>query len=428
MNQLQFYFIFSFFLLLSFCSHAQDESLKYSDQIYLDNIRTAIIYPLGAPLSEPLISLGDRTNGLFISFDDLDGDVKNYSYTVVHCNSDWTPSDLSEMDYLEGFNEEDLDEYDFSFNTLVSYTNYNFTLPNESMSFKLSGNYLLKIYDTEDDRKLAITRRFMVVDQIMRINAKMSPPSTVGQFKTHQEIDFEIDHKNIRIKNPRNDIKVFIRQNGRWDNAITGLEPLFIKNDLLQYNYQGKIVFPAGKEFRFLDIRTFRYMREKVAEIRENEDNFEVTVFKESSRAFSVYNNRVDINGRFVIEDLDNQNTDPNLRGDYADVYLSLGQNLDFENSDVYVIGNFSNWQLREECKMIYSQEDRAYVAKLFLKQGYYNYMYAAVDRDTKKIDLEVLEGNWHEAENEYSILVYYRPFGQRYDQLVAYFTQGSLR
>jgi len=429
-NQLKFYFILPLLLIISICSHAQeeDELLVYSDQIYLENIRTAILYPIGAPLTEPLINLRDQQGGLFITFDDLDGDVKNYSYTVVHCNADWTPSDLTEMDYIDGFNEEDIDEYNFSFNTLVSYTNYSFTLPNEDMSFKLSGNYLLKIYDTEDDRKLAITRRFMVIDPIMRINAKMSPPSAVGQFKTHQEIDFEIDHKDIRIKNPRNNVKVIVRQNGRWDNAITGLEPLFIKNELLQYDYQGKIVFPAGKEFRFLDIRTFRYKREKIAEITQNEENHEVTVYKEGSRAFSVYNNRIDVNGRFVIEDLESQNSDPNLRGDYADVYLSLGQNLDFEDSDVYVIGNFCNWQLREECKMIYSEEARAYVAKLFLKQGYYDYMYAVVPRESKKINLEELEGNWYETENEYSILVYYRPFGQRYDRLVAYYTQGSLR
>lgn len=268
----------------------------------------------------------------------------------------------------------------------------------------------------------------MVVDPILRITSKMSSPANVGQFKTHQEIDFEIDHQDVRIKNPRNEIKVVVRQNGRWDNAITGLEPLFIKNNLLQYNYQGKIVFPAGKEFRFLDIRTFRYKREKIADITQNEDNYEVTVFKESSRAYSVYNNRIDLNGRFVIEDLENQNSDPNLRGDYADVFLSIGQNLDFENSDVYILGNFCNWQLRDEYKLIYSQEARAYVAQLFLKQGYYDYMYAVVPHDSQKIDLEALEGNWHETENEYSILVYFRPFGQRYDRLVGYYTQGSLR
>ena len=427
-NKFQFYLILPLILFFSFSSHAQDEDLEYSDQTYLENIRTVLVYPIDAPLNEPLINLRDQDGGLFISFDDLEGDVKSYTYTVVHCNADWTPSELSEIDYLEGFNEEDIENYDFSFNTLVSYTNYSFRLPNENIRFRISGNFLLKIYDTEDDRKLAITRRFMVVDPILRITSKMSSPANVGQFKTHQEIDFEIDHQDVRIKNPRNEIKVVVRQNGRWDNAITGLEPLFIKNNLLQYNYQGKIVFPAGKEFRFLDIRTFRYKREKIADITQNEDNYEVTVFKESSRAYSVYNNRIDLNGRFVIEDLENQNSDPNLRGDYADVFLSIGQNLDFENSDVYILGNFCNWQLRDEYKLIYSQEARAYVAQLFLKQGYYDYMYAVVPHDSQKIDLEALEGNWHETENEYSILVYFRPFGQRYDRLVGYYTQGSLR
>ena len=244
-NKFQFYLILPLILFFFFSSHAQDEDLEYSDQTYLENIRTVLVYPIDAPLNEPLINLRDQDGGLFISFDDLEGDVKSYTYTVVHCNADWTPSELSEIDYLEGFNEDDIDNYDFSFNTLVSYTNYSFRLPNENIRFRISGNFLLKIYDTEDDRKLAITRRFMVVDPILRITSKMSSPANVGQFKTHQEIDFEIDHQDVRIKIPRNEIKVVVRQNGRWDKAITGLEPLFIKNNLLQYNYQGKIVFPA---------------------------------------------------------------------------------------------------------------------------------------------------------------------------------------
>ena len=40
-----------------------------------------------------------------LSFDDIDGDVKQYSITFVHCNADWTPSDLMISEYLNGFFE-----------------------------------------------------------------------------------------------------------------------------------------------------------------------------------------------------------------------------------------------------------------------------------------------------------------------------------
>ncbi len=408
-----------FLLSIQFCSFSfgQDEDINYEDQVLLDNIKSIKFHPVSLPLSPPIIPLGGNAR-LILTFDDLHKEGKNYIYSVVHCNADWTPSDLTDLDYMDSFTEDDIDEYNFSFNTLTPYTNYTIELPNENFRWSLSGNYLLKVYEDEDEKLLAFTRRFMVVDPIMNVAAKMTPTAIVSNRETHHEFDFEILHKNIKINNPQSEIEVVVRQNNRWDNAITGLKPAFVKKDRLIYNYQNKIIFPASKEFRFLDIRSFRYMREGIAEILEGDQFYEVYAAPDESRAFKPFLSDIDLDGNFIIESLDNNN--PNLRGDYAEVMFTLTRNINHEEEDIYVIGGFSDWQLKDECRMQYNHLISSYVTKVMLKEGFYDYLYAYVPKDSETFNLSELEGDSYETRNRYSILVYYRPFGQRYDQLVS--------
>ncbi|MBK8879346.1 MAG: hypothetical protein IPN74_12580 [Haliscomenobacter sp.] len=70
---------------------------------------------------------------------------------------------------------------------------------------------------------------------------------------------------------------------------------------------------------------------------------------------------------------------------------------------------------------MAYNNAINAYVLKTPLKQGFYDYAYAMTPRNTEKkaVNLSPLEGDWFETENDYTILIYYRPFGGRYDQVI---------
>ena len=415
-----------FFLFLSFNGVAQeDDNLKNIDYVYKDNIRSVKFHAGGLFLSQPIVEL-DSDAFLELSFDDLDADSKDYVYTIVHCDADWTPSNLVDMDYIDGFTEEKIINYTYSFNTLKSFTHYSLLLPNENFGWTKSGNYLLKVYEDEDEKELAITRRFMVVEPMFAINAQFVSPSNVSKLKTHHEIDFVVSHKGIKIQNPRQDVKVAILQNGRWDNAITGLQPLFIKGESLIYDFQDKVVFPAGKEYRFADLRSLRYRMTKVEEIQEYEDGYDVFLFRDKDRSNTPYLSDEDVNGNFLIENL-NEN-DNRLEADYANVIFSLISREPFENKDLYIVGGLTDWQIKDNFKLEYIEKDQAYEADLLLKQGFYNYAYALVDRETGKVDLQSLEGNWYETENEYTILVYFRPFGSRYDRLVGWTTLDSSR
>ena len=120
---------------------AQEYGTVNYDFVYLDNIKSVKFHVRDLYTSMPIINLGSRAQ-LEFSFDDLDGDFKDYRYTIVHCNADWSRSDLFDNEYLDGFPENDLDNYEFSFKTKSIYTNYRLLFPNRDLRIIKSGNYL----------------------------------------------------------------------------------------------------------------------------------------------------------------------------------------------------------------------------------------------------------------------------------------------
>ncbi len=409
-----------FFLFTPGFLSAQDgDNPRNESRVLDDNIRSAQLYLQGAPLTLPILELKTGNNTLILEFDHLGDELKDYIYTIVHCNSDWQPSDLVDNEYIDGFTEDRITTIDNSFNTLHQYTHYSLGLPNRNMRWAKSGNYLLKVFDNDDDRRLVLVRRFCVVEPLWRVEAKLVSPVAVNKLKTHHEIDFTVLHRGMRIPNPQNDVKAFVLQNGRWDNAIGPLKPYITREDQLVFDYQDKIVFPAGKEWRFFDMRTFDYRGERVKVINERMDYYEVTLETDKDRSGSSLTYKGDLNGRFSIENTNYNQT--RLQCDYAKVLFSISQNQPKDNEDVYVFGELTDWQLKPEYKMEFSPEAKAYYCESpLLKQGYYNYEYLVVNRDTRQIDEDGFEGNWFETSNLYTILVYFRTFGDRYERLLS--------
>lgn len=410
-------------LIFSGALHAQIEGIEYDDVVYDESIHAVKFHLTDFPLTQPLIDLG--SNATFtLTFDDLQEDLRDIYYTIIHCDADWQPSDLTTMEFLDGFNEEQLDQYDFSVNTLTEFTSYQLTLPNERCSWTKSGNYILVIYGNDDEITPMLTRRFMVIDPAVRITPEMVRPANVQKGKSHQELDFTVTFEGINVADPKKEIRSAILQNGRWDNAVMDLSPQFIFRDRVVYDYQDKIVFPAGKEFRFIDLRSFSYKNEGVAAIEEYKDIYEITLLPEPARAFRPYLFNRDINGNFTVGNIDE---DYNLlRTDYGLVLFSVEKNMPFYDADVYLFGKMTDWRIQEKFKMAYSEKLGLYAVDVLLKQGYYNYNYAIVKKGTNEVNLAELEGDWFETENDYTVLVYYRPFGTRYDQLVGAMTIKS--
>ena len=447
---------------LPFCGVAQEEGLRNHDYVYLDNLYSVQLQRTDSLLGQPIIPLNSVIK-LRLSFDDLDPEVKDYIYTLTHCDINWQPSDIDELDYIDGFTENDVQEYRFSYNTIKEYTHYELLLPNEDVRWTKSGNYLLKVYEDEGERRLALTRRFVVYERLMGIEGRFFRPANPEYSSTHQELDFTVSHNNIRIGNPHEEINAVVLQNGRWDNALLNIKPKFIRNEKLVYDHQGKIIFPAGKEFRRLDLRSFDFRTGRIAEIEEYDEEYEVYLKTEKPRPYRPYIYHGDLNGRYIVENLDvnrqfgrtshvdivdsyNQREDEEedektpeelerereahaLQGDYGLAHFSLKSVIPFEGKKVYLFGELTDWQLQDKYELQYNNETNSYEGEALLKQGYYNYYYALSDTEKPgAIELSETEGHWHETENDYTVLIYWRPFGQRYDRVVAVKTFNSVR
>ncbi|HKI88310.1 MAG TPA: DUF5103 domain-containing protein, partial [Draconibacterium sp.] len=237
-------------LLIAVISEAQDESYYYENAVYNENIKTVLMYRDGFELSNPVIELGEDAN-LVLKFDDLSGEVKDYYYTIVHCDADWNESYIPQTDYLEGFTDNPVDDYQRSFNTTFDFINYQISLPNDNVQFKLSGNYALVVFEDNDKEKKVLTKRFYVVEHVVDIEGTVRRATLDAYQGENQEVDFTIYHENLAIRNPQEEVKVVIMQNNRWDNAIRDLKPLFVRNSQLIYDYNRGNVFEGGNEFRY---------------------------------------------------------------------------------------------------------------------------------------------------------------------------------
>ncbi len=406
-------FLFVLFLLtIGQAVNAQEDSYN---TIYLSFVKSVKCYPSSDELAEPILRLG-QSGAIILSFDDLSGDNSNYWYVIEQRNADWSPGQLSEFEWLDGFNNNRIEQQSFSFSARTQYMHHQLAIPNRDIQIKKSGNYLLKVYLNGDE--LAITRRFMVVENQVVIAPITRQAAMIEKAQTHQEIDFTVDLKKLEVRNPRQEIRAAIVQNGYWQGAVLGVEPFFIRDRVLDFDYQDRLAFPGGKEFRFFDIRSLQNRSERIEDMRQSQYQTDVYLFGDRSRAYSSYLLNADANGKFVIQNFD-IGDDANVYADYANVHFRYEKPLPFDGSDLYVLGAFNDFQPWTDYRMEYSEADHAYHLNILLKQGYYNYAYSLVSGEPYLPDFSETEGNWYETENDYTIIVYYRSLGERYDRII---------
>lgn len=394
------------------------------DSIYVNNIKTVRMYNSGNQLSIPVINL-NQGNQVLLQFDDLDADVKYYYYTYQLCNSDWTPANLGQFDYIKGFTQNRITNYRFSSIALTRYTHYQISLPEGNIYPSRSGNYIVKVFLNGDTSQLVFTKRLLVVDNKTTINARIIQPFSPNLSLTHQKIQFMVNTKGLEQLNASQEIKVVILQNNRWDNVMKDIKPTFIRGNSLEYNSDNTAVFPAGKEWRWLDIRDFHLQTDRVASVNYNKSSTDIFLLPDVPLAGRPYVYYKDLNGMSSIEAI--RGINPFWEADYATVYFSFvpPNGVAYPNKDLYLFGQLTNYSFTDTLKMIFNPDKGKYETHLFLKQGYYDYTYIGVDKNNPSTYSE-LDGNYFETENLYTILVYYRSFIGRADELIGIATFDS--
>jgi hypothetical protein len=392
--------------------------LRYENHVYSGNIRTIQLYRENWEFAIPLITLGTDEK-LTLTFDDLDGSLKNYKYTLIHCSASWKPTDLSQAEYLAGLTEDNINEYEYSFNTLQAYTHYTLVFPGDNVRPLLSGNYILKVFLDDNDKTLIFTRRFMVVEPKVSVNMQVKRSTSIDYHDYKQAVDFSINTNDYRIDNPYVDMKVILMQNGRWDNAKYDIKPRFVKGNIYDFNYDEENDFSGGNEFRHFDIKSLHWNSDRIAKFYSDSAGEHVKLMDDIRVTFKNYYSEKDIDGRYLIKSEDHV-TNSDVEAEYVWVHFFLRYDAPVIDGSIYVFGALSDWQFLKECQMKYNYDRRGYECALYLKQGYYNFQYVFLENGKTVGDESFIEGMHYETENEYTVLVYNREKATMYDRLIA--------
>jgi hypothetical protein len=384
--------------------------LFFSTSFFAQNIKSIQLRPLQEDNYSSIVPLGTL---LELSFDDLDADSKNYKYRIEHMTHDWQKSRLLSSQFIDGFDENAILNVTNSFNTFQNYTHYAVKIPNVNSVITKSGNYLISVIDEYDE--IVFSRKLVLYENETTVAVNVSRSRNTKTINTQQTVEFTINHPNLRINNPSQEINVVILKNENWNEKITDLQPTFFKQNQLQYTYTNQTNFWGGNEYLNFDSKFIRNKSLNVVKI-EMRDVFHHYLYPFTFEENGSYRYNPDINGQFVIRTLEASN--PNTEADYAMMHFTLFADEPFDEKEVYVYGAFNNFEINEENKLFYNFEDKSYQGAFLLKQGFYNYTFATVDKN-EIIDTNEINGTYFQTENEYIVLVYYKPFGGLYDRVV---------
>ncbi|BAU55348.1 type IX secretion system plug protein [Mucilaginibacter gotjawali] len=402
-------------LILTSISFAQS---PYTDSVYHPEIKSVEFYNTKKQASFPLITLGSGEK-VMLAFDNLRGGSEEYYYTIEHCDALWNSSNISTIEYLQNYSDDKIINYTYSLGTFQKYTHYELTLPNENISPKIPGNYILKVYEDADQSKLVLTRRLYVLNPKIGISAEMIPSVDNSTRATNQKINFTLNYGNLPVQNPATNLRTMIMQNNRPETGILNTQPTYIRGTELIFSDVTQNDFPGGNEFRHFDTRTLKLNSERVLRLMHDTANTVIMLTDADQGQLPNYSFQYDLNGSFYV--LNQDGTDPRTDADYAHLYFTFSSPKKPAEGTPYLVGRFNDFKLDEKSRMHYDAANNKFAIALHLKQGVYDYTYVWVDKASNKADDTALEGSHFETENDYQILVYYRPPGARWEELIGY-------
>jgi len=396
--------------------------LEMNAQVYqtgtrLESLKTLTVYPDGIWTELPVIKLGSD-NKVEIAFDELSHDYKRYAYRVIHCNADWKRSDMSVLEYMEGFPENDLESGEQSVSTLTLFTHYAFSIPNDKVKLLLSGNYAVEVYDKDGNGEALLTACFMVSENKSLIDANLTATTDIDFKQQHQQLNFVVRPVGLSIKQPLNELKVVVQQNHRRDTEVRNINPSTLNGDLLQYEHNKELIFKGGNEYRRFEITSYKYPGINVNRIEYFKPFYNVELLPTDNRNTGYTYDR-DQNGRFLIHS--QEALEDKSGSDYFLVHFTLPMDSPLLDGGFFLNGDFVNNRQDANSKLIYNFESKAYEKTLLLKQGAYNFQYVFKPTKGGMPTSDTMEGSYWQTENEYQIYVYYRPVGERYDRLIGF-------
>lgn len=398
-----------------------DKPELISEFVLEETIKTIQLHPTGKPLAYPVIFLNGQET-LALSFDEL-GNLRNdFNLTLIHCDADWQPSGLSYDQYIDGFSEIPITNVVHSFNTNIDYMHYAIDFPNNDLKITMPGNYVLFVYNDFDKNKPVFTKRFIVVEPVVKIEAEVKRSSLPTEMDEFQQVNAEVFFEGLTVNNAIEDFKLVVYQNFNHNSYAIIKQPEFIGNSTLTYSHLEALRFPGIKEFRYFDCKSTRFKAERIKNINVNTNNIEFELITDTPRERFPYRYDEDINGKFSIRK--QEAFESNNEADYVKVKFTWDYPGRFETENFYIAGAFNGFQAVNP--MVLNAETGKYELVLQLKQGYYNYL-VGFGKLNQALDFSFTEGSSYETENDYLVFSYFRKSGQRFFVPVGYRIVNSL-
>ena len=360
----------------------------------------------------PFFTIGDYFQ---FNFDDLYGTEEDYYFEVQHCNYNWSPSDLSKNEFLNGIDGQRIQDYENSFNTLQTFSHYKLDFPNKFCQITKSGNYIITILNK--NKEIVFTKKIIIYENTTEVGMQVKRSRNLSDIKQKHNLELTIKSTSLLFQNPTQNVKVVLFQNGKWNNAIVNIKPQYtIGNDLI-FRYNTETQFFAGNEYLYFDNKEVRSATNSIAKVESNSGLYNTKLYTDTARNNTAYSYFPDINGNFQLRNLRAQNKETEC--DYTWVYFTLFATETPANAAVYVTGMFNNNQLTAENKMDYNADKGVFEKAILIKQGFVNYNYTLLTPDGKIEGQNAIDGNFFETENNYNAFVYYRANGERYDRVI---------
>lgn len=402
-------FLFTSFIFLFIFTLAKAQEKEINPPY---NIKTVSFIQNGSNVP-PIFELG---SAFTFQFDDLFGNEANYYFEVIHCDYNWIPTQIPKTDYILGMDNQRITDFSNSFNTLQVYTHYRLSFPNQfTQLLKLSGNYMLRILN--EDREVVFSRKFILHENHCTVGVQVKRSRNLSNIDYKQNLDFAILSNDIVFQTPLQNVKVLLLQNGNFHTEIKNVVPQYTIGNQLVYKYDKETQFWGGNEFLYFENKDIRAASNNVAKVGSNNDIYNSFLYTNAARGNQIYTNYEDVNGNFVVKNINGSNND--IEADYAWVYFTLSAPAFRMNKDIYITGMFNNYALSPEYKMDYNTDKGVFEKAIMIKQGFTNFQYTVADKKGV-VDFEnAIDGNFYQTENEYTILVYYKEATDRYQRVI---------
>ena len=404
-------FLLQSFLLIFIFTSAKAQEVQ-TEIVPPYNIKTVSFVQSGNNVV-PIFELGSSFE---FQFYDLFGNEANYYFEVTHCDYNWKPTDIPKTDYIHGFDNQRITDYSNSFNTLQVYSHYRLAFPNQfTTQLRISGNYMLKILN--EDREVVFSRKFILYENHSTVAAQVKRSRNLSNIDYKQNLEFTIVSNDIVFQTPIQNVKVLLLQNGNLNTGIKNVPPQYTIGNQLVYKYDKETQFWGGNEFVYFENKDIRAASNNVGRVGSNNDIYNSYLYTNQARGNQIYSNYQDVNGNFVVKNINAANND--IEADYAWVYFTLSAPAFRSNKDIYVTGMFNNYSISPEYKMDYSTDKAVYEKAIMIKQGFTNFEYTIADKKGI-VDYEnAIDGNFYQTENEYTLLVYYKESTDRYQRVI---------